>query len=55
MTWQILRAEWPVQDVSYVVYSETVCNSVRASSIWSYAYVASAALVIVSPLRASDS
>ena len=30
-------------------------SSVRAWSIWSYAYVTMAAVVIVSPLRASDS
>jgi hypothetical protein len=37
------------------VYFETVFSSARAWSIWSYAYVAMAAVVIVSPLRASDS
>jgi threonine dehydrogenase-like Zn-dependent dehydrogenase len=37
------------------VYFETASSSVRAWSIWSYAYVAMAAVVIVSPLRASDS
>jgi hypothetical protein len=37
------------------VYFETAFNSVRAWSIWSYAYVTMAAVVIVSPLRASDS
>jgi len=41
--------------VSNVLYFETAFNSVRASSIWSYAYAAMAAVVIVSPLRASDS
>jgi hypothetical protein len=30
-------------------------SSVRAWSIWSYAYVTMAAVVVVSPLRASDS
>ena len=44
-----------VWDVSNVVYFETAFSSVRASSIWSYAYVAMAAVVIVSPVRASDS
>ena len=38
-----------------VLYFETAFSSVRASSIWSYAYVAMAAVVIVSPSRASDS
>jgi hypothetical protein len=36
-------------------YFETAFSSVRAWSIWSYAYVTIAAVVIVSPLRASDS
>jgi hypothetical protein len=34
---------------------ETAFSSVRAWSIWSYAYVTIAAVVIVSPLRACDS
>ena len=34
------------------VYFETAFSSARAWSIWSYAYVAMAAVVIVSPLRA---
>ena len=48
-------SECPVIGVSNVLYFETAFNSVRASSIWSYAYAAMAAVVIVSPLRASDS
>ena len=36
---------------SYLVYFEMAFSSVRAWSIWSYAYVAMAAVVIVSPLR----
>ena len=41
--------------LSYLVYFETAFSSARAWSIWSYAYVTTAAVVIVSPLRASDS
>jgi hypothetical protein len=41
--------------LSYPVYFEAAFSSARAWSIWSYAYVAMAAVVIVSPLRASDS
>jgi hypothetical protein len=37
-----------------VVYVETAFNSARAWSIWSCAYVATAAVDITSPLRASD-
>jgi hypothetical protein len=37
------------------VYYETALSCARAWSIWSYAYVATAVIVIVSPLRASDS
>ena len=37
------------------VYFETAFSFARAWSIWSYAYVAMAAVVIVSPSRASDS
>jgi hypothetical protein len=44
-----------VWDVSNVVSYETAFSSARAWSIWSYAYVAMAEVVIVSPLRASDS
>ena len=40
---------------SNAVYFETVFSSVRAWSIWAYAYVAIAAVVIVTPSRASDS
>jgi hypothetical protein len=40
---------------SYVVTYETAFSSARAWSIWSYAYVAMAEVVMVSPLRASDS
>jgi len=39
---------------SYVVYFETPFSSARAWSIWSWAYVAKAAAVIVSPLWASS-
>jgi hypothetical protein len=42
-----------VWDVSNVVYFETASPFVRAWPIWSDAYVAIAAVVIVSPLRAS--
>ena len=38
-----------------MLYFETAFSSARAWSIWSYAWVAIAAVVIVSPLRASDS
>jgi hypothetical protein len=41
--------------VSNVVYFETAFSSARAWSIWSYAYVAMAAVVIFAPLRAKDS
>jgi hypothetical protein len=41
--------------LSYVVYFETAFSSARAWSIWSYAYVAITAVVIVSPLWASGS
>jgi len=34
---------------------ETAFNSVRAWSIWSYAYVTIAAVIIVSPLQVCDS
>jgi hypothetical protein len=54
-TWENLRRITYEPVVSNVVYSETAINSVRAWSIWSYAYVAMAAVVILSPLRASDS
>jgi hypothetical protein len=37
------------------VYFETAFSSARACSIWSYAYVAMAAVVIVPPSQASDS
>jgi len=37
------------------VYFETAFSSARTWSIWSYAYVTIAVVVIVSPLRASDS
>ena len=40
--------------VSNVVYFETAFSSARAWSIWSSAYVTISAVVIVSPLRASD-
>jgi hypothetical protein len=40
---------------SYLVYFETAFSSVRAWSIWSYAYVAMAVVVIVPPSQASDS
>ena len=40
---------------SYVVYFETAFSSAQAWSIWSYAYVAMAAVVIVPPSQASDS
>jgi hypothetical protein len=33
---------------------ETAFSSLRAWSIWAYAYVTMAAVVLVSPLRASD-
>ena len=39
----------------YPVYFETAFSSVRAWSIWSYAYVAMAVVVIVSPSQTSDS
>jgi len=41
--------------LSKLVYFETALSSVRAWSIWSYAYVTISAVVIASPLRASDS
>jgi class 3 adenylate cyclase len=41
--------------VPVAVFQLRCSSSVRAWSIWSYAYVATAAVVIVSPLRASDS
>ena len=41
--------------VADVLYFETAFSSARAWSIWSYAYVTMSAVVIVSPLRASDS
>ncbi|MGO9731643.1 hypothetical protein [Mycobacterium sp.] len=41
--------------LSNVVYFEMAFICVRAWSIWSYAYVAMAAVVIVLPLQASDS
>jgi hypothetical protein len=44
-----------VLSASYLVYFEMAFSSVRAWSIWSYAYVAMPAVVIVSPLRASSS
>ncbi len=40
---------------SQVVYFETALSSVRAWSIWSWAYVTISAVVIASPLRASHS
>jgi Na+/glutamate symporter len=40
---------------SYLVYFATVFSSARAWSIWANAYVTISAVVIVSPLRASDS
>jgi hypothetical protein len=44
-----------VSRLSDVVYFETAFSSARAWSIWSYAYVTMSAVVIVSPLWASDS
>jgi len=44
-----------VSRLSDVVYFETAFSSVRAWSIWSYAYVTMAAVVIASPSWASDS
>jgi hypothetical protein len=54
-TWRNRCAADRRATVLNVVYLETAFSPVRAWSIWSYAYVAMAAVVIVSPFWANDS